>query len=184
LGIGEPEMIPKHHTPGEEPDREIKLAEFTRTAAHDGPDDETGDLHLIERGVELFGYLVEQANRGDSLGVGYKQFACLVHGVDDFREIFNHDFCHPDLAYVLRLAHRVTADMGRTQVEKNGVVLQAGMDTFIWQTRRPHRRSSEAFIDAPYKEEEWKKAFPDGTRHLHECVKCAKRGRISCIKGM
>ncbi|MFO0892831.1 MAG: hypothetical protein U0790_27280 [Isosphaeraceae bacterium] len=174
-------MIPKRHTPGQQPAREIKLAEFAETAAHDSQEDEPGDLHLIERGAELFGFLVEQANRGDSLGVGYAQFACLVHGVDEFREIFDRAFCQADVSYVLSLAHRVTAAAGRKRVEKNGVVLHVGMDTFIWRSRSPHPRPSRAFKDTPYTEEEWKRAFPDGTRHLHECVKCAKLGRKSCI---
>ena len=35
---------------------------------------------MIERGIKLLNHLVERANQGESVGVGYAQFACCVHG--------------------------------------------------------------------------------------------------------
>lgn len=164
-------MIPKKYTPKQQPACSIRVAEFTRTASGDGTEADTEDP-LIQRGVELFSYLVDQANQGESLGVGYAQFVCRLHEVGSFQEVFDHKFAQADVAYVLRLAHRVTAAALRKRVTKNGVTLEAGMDTFIWQSKSPHSRSSKAFQSTPYTEKEWKTVFPDGTRHLLECQKC------------
>ena len=83
--------------------------------------------------------------------------------------MFNRPYLPSDTEYVLRLAHRITAAAGRKRVAKNGVKLEAGMDTFIWQSKPPHRRPSKAFKSTPYTEEDWKTAFPDGTRRLLNC---------------
>ena len=95
------------------------------------------------------------------MGVGYAQFVCCVHG-----KVLNRPYVPSDTKYVLRLAHRITAAAGRKRVTKNGVKLEAGMDTFIWQSKPPHERPSKAFKSTPYTEEDWKTAFPDGTRCL------------------
>ena len=249
---------------------------------------------LIERGIKLLNYLVERANQGESVGVGYAQFVCCVHGVKSFQEVFNRPYLPSDTKYVLHLAHRITAAAGRKEfdlrlmssvndvsdmstdgknliivasvqnvlhfrifdadvnmvvdtdeksltdkvqqievlkfrifdadgnmvvdtdeksltdkvqqievlkrqlkslwppheltrsekdrlitavtsivghirrqrVTKNDMTLAAGMDTFIWQSKPPHRRPSKAFKSTPYTEEAWMKAFPDGTRCL------------------
>ena len=44
---------------------------------------------LIERGIKLLNHLVQRANRRESVGVGYAQFICCVHGVKSFQEVFN-----------------------------------------------------------------------------------------------
>ncbi len=41
--------------------------------------DDNGE-ELIERGVRLYRYLAQCANAGASIGVGYAQFVCCVHG--------------------------------------------------------------------------------------------------------
>ena len=121
---------------------------------------------LIERGIKLLNHLVQRANRRESVGVGYAQFVCCVHGVESFQEVFDRRYAQSDTAYVLRLAHRITAATGRKLVAKNGVKLEAGMDTFIWQSKPPHEMPSKAFESMPYTEKDWNTAFPDGTRCL------------------
>ena len=116
------------------------------------------------------------------MGVGYAEFVCCVHGIESFQEVFNRPYAQSDTAYVLRLAHRITAATGRKLVDKNGVPLEAGMDTFIWQSKPPHRRPSKAFKSTPYTtEEDWKKAFPDGTRRLLNCQKGGVPHGPSCL---
>ena len=139
----------------------VEVARLTQTTTLDATEIDTRDPLLIERGIRLLDHLVERANRGESVGVGYKQFACCVLG-----KVFNRPYLPSDTEYVLRLAHRITATTGRKLVDKNGVILKAGMDTFIWQSKPPHKRPSKAFKSTPYREEDWKTAFPDGTRRL------------------
>ncbi len=153
---------PKQHQPA----CPVEVARLTQTTKLDATEIDTRDPLLIERGIRLLDHLVERANRGESVGVGYKQFACCVLG-----KVFNRPYAQADTKYVLRLAHRITAAAGRKRVKKNGVVLKAGMDTFIWQSKPLHRRPSKAFESTPYREEDWKKAFPDGTRRLLKCQK-------------
>ncbi len=124
------------------------------------------DSRLIERGVRLFRHLVELADQGQSVGVGYAQFACWVHGVETFQDIFHRPYQRQDTKYVLGLAKRITTKDGRKHLGKNGAALEAGMDTFIWRSEFPHDRPSKAFKSTPYSEETWKKVFPDGTRRL------------------
>jgi hypothetical protein len=151
VDVGEAEMIPKDRAPKQNP---LLINEHVDEAT------------LIKRGVKLLNHLVERANRGESVGVGYAQFVCCVHGVKSFQEVTKHPYTPADTANVLDLAHRITATARRKLVDKNGVVLEAGMDTFIWLVEPPHRRPSEAFESTPYTEEEWEKAFPEGDRHL------------------
>ena len=174
-------MITKNGTPKQHwPACPVKVAEFTKTTTHDVTEANTQNPLLIKRGVKLLNYLVEQANRGESVGVGYAQFVCCVHGVESFQEVFNRPFAQADVAYVLRLAHRITGIAGRKRVKKNGVPLEAGMDTFIWQSKPPHRRPSKAFKSTPYTEEDWKTAFPEGTRRLLNCREGRIRHGLSC----
>jgi len=126
----------------------------------------TEDSELIERGARLFNHLVDLANHGESVGVGYAQFACCVHGVKRFREIFGRPYLPSDTKYVLDLAHRVTEHAGRRSVVKNGVTREVGMDTFIWLLKPPHARPSKAFEGSQAAELTWKIVFPDGTRRL------------------
>ena len=160
----------------------VEVAELMQTATLDVTEADTQnplliDEHdddeamLIERGIKLLSHLVTWANQGESVGVGYAQFVCCVHGVESFQEVFNRPYAQSDTAYVLRLAHRITAATGQKRVAKNGVKLEAGMDTFIWQSKPPHRRPSKAFKSTPYTEEDWMKAFPDGTRCLLDRTK-------------
>ena len=160
-------MITKNCTPKQHrPACPVEVARLTQTTTLDPTEADTQNPLLIERGIKLLNRLVERANRGESVGVGYAQFVCCVHGVESFQEVFNRPYLPSDTAYVLRLAHRITAAAGRKRVAKNGVKLEAGMDTFIWQSKPPHRRPSKAFESTPYTEEDWKTAFPDGTRRL------------------
>jgi hypothetical protein len=167
VDVGEAEMITKDHTPKhDQPACPVKVAGLTQTATLDVTEADTQNLLLIERGVKLLNHLAEQANRGESVGVGYAQFVCCVHGVKSFQEVTKHPYTPADTANVLDLAHRITKEAGRKLVAKNGVVLEAGMDTFIWLAEPLHPRPSKAFESTPYTEEEWKTAFPDGTRRL------------------
>jgi hypothetical protein len=127
------------------------------------------DTDPIENGVTLFQLLVDAANGGESLGVGYGQFVWLIHGAACFEEVARRPYGRADTPRVLSLAHQVTAAAGnRKLITRNGVTLEAGMDTFIWQSKPPHNRPSSAFRGTAYSEEEWKAVFPDGTRRLLE----------------
>jgi hypothetical protein len=157
VDVGEAEMIPKDRAPKQNP---------LLINKHDD------EATLIKRGVKLLNHLVKRANRGESVGVGYAQFVCCIHGVKSFQEVTKHPYTQADTANVLDLAHRITAAARpRKLVIKNGVVLEAGMDTFIWRAKPPHERPSKAFESTPYTEEEWKKAFPDGIRRLLDRTK-------------
>jgi SAM-dependent methyltransferase len=129
--------------------------------------DDNGDQRL-SRGCELFQYLVEQANDENPVGIGYAQFACHVHDVEDFGEIANRKYARADTTHVLNLAHQVTEVSGGLQeIERNGVMIRVGMDAFIWRLRRPHDRPQEAFVGAGYTRDEWQTIFPDGERRLN-----------------
>ena len=160
-------MITKNCTPKQHRTAcPLKVADLTQTATLDVTEVDTQNPLLIERGIKLLNHLVERANQGESVGVGYAQFVSCVHGVESFQEVFNRPFAPADTAYVLRLAHRITAAAGRKRVAKNGVTLEAGMDTFIWHSKPPHEMPSKAFESMPYTEKDWNTAFPDGTRRL------------------
>ena len=160
-------MITKNCTPKQHRTAcPLKVAELTQTATLDVTEADTQNPLLIERGIRLLNHLVERANQGESVGVGYRAVRLLRPRRREFSEVFNRPYRPSDTAYVLRLAHRITAAAGRKRVTKNGVMLEAGMDTFIWQSKPPHRRPSKAFKSTPYTEEDWKTAFPDGTRCL------------------
>jgi hypothetical protein len=116
--------------------------------------------------VALFRQLVEMANRGEAVGVAYAQFACLLHGVEQFDEITGRAYGQTDTPQVLRLSARVTEAAGKLPLTWNGVTILAGMDAFIWQKNRPHARPRAAFTGGPYTETEWKTVFPDGYRRL------------------
>jgi hypothetical protein len=177
VDVGEAEMTTKDRAPKHyQPACPVKVAGLTQTATLDVTEADTQNLLLIDehddeetlikRGVKLLDHLVERANQGESVGVGYAQFLCCVHGVKSFQEVFNRPYAQADTAYVLRLAHRITDAAERKLVTKNNMKLKAGMDTFIWRAKPPHPRPSKAFKSTPYTEEEWKTAFPDGTRRL------------------
>lgn len=151
--------------------------EILSAAAHDVenpllPDarDPAGE-DVLERGACLFLDLVERANRGDSIGIGYGEFVARVFGVRSFPEVSGHAYRPSDSGFVVRLAVEVTAAAGgRRPVTKNGVTIEAGMDTFIWQSRSPFDRSPKAWTcgwaTPPYSPEAWRRVFPDGTRSL------------------
>ena len=117
-------MITKNCTPKQHrPACPVKVAGLTQTATLDVTEADTQNLLLIDehddeatlikRGVKLLNHLVERANRGESVGVGYAQFVCCVHGVKSFQEVFNRPYTPADTAYVLRMAHRITDAAGR-----------------------------------------------------------------------
>jgi hypothetical protein len=130
--------------------------------------DDEGGL-LIERGVELFKHLVKLANDGESVGVGYAQFACCVHGVESFCDIADRPYAQCDTANVLRLAHQVTAAAPPMRVTKrDSLHLDVGMDAFIWRKKPPYPRPLNAFKTEKDRAS-WLAAFPDGTRRLLNC---------------
>ncbi len=61
---------------------------------------------------------------------------------------------------------------GPIAVTRDGVAIQAGMDAFIWRSKRPHCRPNQAFAQADYSQEEWKVIFPDGKRRLLDDSSC------------
>ena len=126
---------------------------------------------LLIHGVELFNRLVGKANHGDSVGIGYAQLVCWVHSVPTFSDVIGRPFAACDINHVVRLAQQITAASGgRKQVTKNGVTIDAGMDTFVWRVARMHNRDAKAFSPpTPYSETQWCAVFPDGSRTLIKC---------------
>ncbi len=125
----------------------------------------------FERGVRLFTYLADAANRGEPVGISYSDFLAYFHGADSFLELAGRDYVRGDNAFVLSAAQMVTARAGgRKTVIRGGVAIEAGMDTFIWRSRPPFDRPQAAWLSSgfriPYSREEWLLAFPDSVRKL------------------
>lgn len=120
----------------------------------------------IERGVALFRELVRRANAGEAVGISYKGFVEHVHGAS-FYEVRGRPWSQSDTSDVLHLGNQITGAAGRQSVRRGNVVIQAGMDTFIWPKTPPHTRSARAWRGGlPYSRDEWLFVFPDGTRRL------------------
>jgi len=82
----------------------------------------------FERGVRLFTYLADAANRGEPVGISYSDFL----GADSFLELAGRDYVRGDNAFVLSAAQMVTARAGgRKTVIRGGVAIEAGMDTHL-----------------------------------------------------
>jgi hypothetical protein len=129
--------------------------------------DESG----LARGVRLFRYLAEQANRGKPVGTSYGDFIAFLHGRSSFQDVANRNYLPGDSGTVIKLAWSITeANGSRIAVAAGGRTIQCGMDSFIWQSRPPHDRSEKAFHNPkctlPYSRADWKAVFPDGQRRL------------------
>jgi hypothetical protein len=124
----------------------------------------------IERGVRLFTFLADAANQGDALGIAYADFIAYLHGAQSFRDLAGREYIREDTTEVLAAALRITAKAGgRKQVTRGGHSIDAGMDSFIWSSRRPFDRPAAAWsgrLRIPYTRLEWLAVFPDDARHL------------------
>lgn len=120
----------------------------------------------VDRGVALFQDLVLRANEGEATGISYKGFVEHVHDVP-FSELRGRGWSQADTGDVLRLADQITDAEGRQPIRRGDVVIEAGMDTFIWQKKPPHDRSPRAWNRGlPYSRAEWLAVFPDWGRRL------------------
>ena len=91
----------------------------------------------VKRGVLLFEYLVDRANSGESVGISYGDFVAYLHGVEDFLAVTGRDYWQSDTSTVIDVSYRITeAAGGRKRVVRPGLVIQSGMDTFIWRKQR------------------------------------------------
>ena len=129
--------------------------------------DESG----VARGVRLFRYLAEQANRGRPTGISYGDFVAHLQGKRSFQEVAGRNYLPGDSGAVIGLAWSITeANGGRIAVAAGGRTMQSGMDTFIWAARYPYDRSEKAWLNPkgalPYSRADWKAVFPDGQRRL------------------
>ncbi len=127
---------------------------------------------VIERGTKLFSYLAQLANAGQCVGISYSDFVCHLYDANSFVVVAGRKYRPSDSAHVIHLAMIITEEAGgRKTVCRNGVTIQAGMDTFIWPSRPPHLRHPNAWTDKdhplPYTKSEWLRIFPDGSRSLH-----------------
>jgi hypothetical protein len=121
----------------------------------------------IQRGVRLLQHLIELADQGESVGVSYSQFVCLLYGVSRYEQVIARGYARADTPFVMRIAKQVTdANGGRQPVTRYGVTIKVGMDSFLWHKARPHERPQVSFAYTPYSESEWKVVFPDGARRL------------------
>jgi hypothetical protein len=130
----------------------------------------TPDKQGVARGVRLFTYLAEAANRGDAVGISYGGFIGYLHNVAEFRDVAGRNFLLTDAMTAIRIAWSITeAAGGRKNVARSGTVVDAGMDTFIWNKKRPFDRPAGAWnYSLPYTREQWRSVFPDGARRLIE----------------
>ncbi len=129
--------------------------------------DESG----VARGVRLFRYLAEQANRGKPTGISYGDFIAHLHGKGSFQEVAGRNYLPGDSGAVIRLAWSITdANGGRIIVAASGRTIQSGMDSFIWASRDPYDRSVKAWLNPkgslPYSRADWEAIFPEGRRRL------------------
>jgi hypothetical protein len=112
-----------------------------------------------------------QANRADSVGIGYGDFIAFIHGKASFQEVAGRNFLPGDSPAVIDLAWSITKlNGGRIDVAAGELTIKSGMDSYIWQSKHPYDRSEKAFSNPkcrlPYSREDWKKVFPDDTRRL------------------
>ena len=131
----------------------------------------TPDEAGLDRGVRLFAYLVDAANRGDALGISYSDFIAYLHGAASFRGCAGRSYRPSDTAEVLTAARAVTARAGgRRKVGRSGHTISAGMDTFIWSSRPPFDRPEAAWrvspFSIPYTRADWLLVFPHDARHV------------------
>jgi len=133
----------------------------------------TPDEQDLNRGVRLFAYLVDAANRGDALGISYGDFMAYLHGAASFGEFAGRSYRPSDTGDVLAAAEAVTRRAGgRKKVSRLNTTIDAGMDTFIWsRTSKPPfdrpeaaRRGSKYGI--PYTRPQWLAVFPHDLRRL------------------
>jgi Domain of unknown function (DUF4145) len=129
------------------------------------------DQSGLARGVRLFRYLAAQANRGKPVGISYGDFIAFLHGKGSFQEAVGRDYLPGDSGAVIELAWSITrANGGRITLAADGRTIQSGMDSFIWQSRPPHKRAEAVFDNPkctlPYSPTDWKAVFPDGQRRL------------------
>jgi hypothetical protein len=146
-----------------------------KPAAPVGPVVKSGQLGAgatgVQRGVRLFRYLAEQANRGNVVGIAYSDFVAFLHGKGSFRDVAGRNYLPGDSPEVIELAWSVTeANGGRIAVTAGERTIRSGMDTFIWASRPPYDRPEKAFRNPkgtlPYTREDWKAVFPDGLRRM------------------
>jgi hypothetical protein len=125
----------------------------------------------IERGIELFRYLVDLARQGSAIGIPYGGFIAHLHGVDEFRTVAGRPYAPSDNAAVITIAYIVTDEAGgRQNISRAGGSINAAMDSFIWSGKPPFDRSPRAWLNyrfqLPYTTDEWRSVFPDGARRL------------------
>jgi hypothetical protein len=131
-------------------------------------DDLVPDRQGVERGVRLFTYLAEAANRGDTVGISYGAFIAYLHDAAEFREVAGRNFLPSDGMAAVQIAWRITELAGgRKKVARSGTAIDAGMDTFIWNAKPPFDRPEGAWhYSIPYTRQQWLSVFPDGARRL------------------
>lgn len=125
----------------------------------------------IQRGVKLFRYFAEQANRGKAVGIPYGSFIAFLHGKETFKEVAGRNYLPSDGGHVIDVARKITdAARGRIDVGKHPHSIKSGMDTFIWNQKEPYNRPDRAFQNPkyvlPYTQEQWSSFFPNGERRL------------------
>ncbi len=143
---------------------------------------ESGQLGVgstgVQRGVRLFRYLAQQANRGKAVGIAYGDFIAFLHGKRSFGEVAGRNYLPGDSGAVIALAWSITDENGgRITVTANGREIRCGMDTFIWSSNPPYDRPEKAFNNPkcalPYSRADWKAVFPDGRRRMIKSVELA-----------
>jgi hypothetical protein len=125
----------------------------------------------LQRGLRLFHFVADQANRGRAVGISYADFIAFLHGRTAFHELAGRKFLPSDTGTALTLASSITAaNAGRIAVTAGGKTIDTGMDTFIWAASAPWDRPEKAFLNpkhsVPYSRADWKAVFPDALRRM------------------
>ena len=147
------------------------LIELKEPIVPSRPPEDDENMEVLTRGIRLFSRLVDLANSGEAVGVGYGQFVARVNGARTFKEFRGRPFAPSDIGPAIQLAVATTkAAGGRKSVSRGGATILAGMDTFIWSTDPPFDRSVKAWESKwsrpPYSREDWSAIFPGAKRKL------------------
>jgi hypothetical protein len=125
----------------------------------------------IQRGVRLFMYLSDAANRGDPVGISYAAFIAFSNGGQDFHQVSSRNYLPSDSGLAIRIAWAVTDHAGgRRSITRGTQTIASGMDTYIWNGKFPFDRPPAAWTSSrstvPYSRESWLAIFPTGSRRL------------------
>jgi hypothetical protein len=136
--------------------------------------DDAGFSAIVERGRRLLHGLAMRANRGEVAGLGYQQLLLALHDASTLGELLGRPQAQAKWSqaygmWAMRLAVRITREVGRARVKRGNQEVDAGLDTFVWSTStrdRPQGAWRQSWTRLPYTREQWEAVFPRPRRLL------------------